>query len=44
MVIVLPIVGSETATADLALARDAGRHRVVVFIDYANAKRRHGKA
>jgi hypothetical protein len=37
-------VRSKAATADLALARLAGSNRPAVFIDHADAKRRHGEA
>jgi hypothetical protein len=39
--LILPVVGSKTASADLALARFATSNESVVLINHANLKRRH---
>src|ERR1039458_5625169 len=38
--LVLPIVGSKTAAADLALARHAGSNAPAALVNHADAKRR----
>src|ERR1039457_7693085 len=42
--LVVPVVGSEATTVNLALAGCAGGHAPSVLIDHADAKRRHGQA